>query len=252
MVANEAFVVASAVKNVDYTVTVPVGPVDSAYDFVAVDASGNVSGRMLGWLTVDNTAPLLVIGTPSGQTVHAVSMTVTGTTEPNATLSVTGSSTLSVTADASGNFSANLPLVADSQNDFFFSLSDLAGNVTNRTFTVTEDGIGPAVALSATGTAYESGATFSFIGQTEPNLAVTVSELSSGTVANFVSDASGSFSVPNLPLRLNSLNDFTLTVTDLAGNTGSALFSVVQDSVDPAVVLDPLPATVDANQIAVS
>lgn len=252
MAAHDAFVVTSAVKDAVYTVTVPVAVNDGAYDFVAVDPSGNVSGRMLGWLTVDNTAPVLVIGTPSGQSVHAVSMTVTGSTEANAVVTVTGSASVTANADASGNFSAVLPLTHDSLNSFTFSVTDIAGNVTTRNFSVTEDGVGPAVALSASGTVYESGATFAFIGQTEPNLAVAISELSSGTVANLVSDASGSFDVPTLPLRADSVNDFTVTVTDAAGNTGTAVFTVVQDSQNPVVVLDPLPAIVDANQIAVS
>ncbi len=252
MVAGEAFVVSSAVKNVEYVVTIPVGIVDGPYDFVAVDASGNVSGAMLGWLAVDNTPPLLVISTPSGQTVHAVSMTVTGATEPNATLTVAGSANLSVPADASGNFSVDLPLAADSFNEFFFSLSDLAGNVTERIFTVTEDGIGPAVTLGVSGTSYASGATFAFTGQTEPNLSVSVVELSSGTVASSVSDGSGDFNFAALPLRLDSLNDFTVVVTDLAGNAGTGTFSVVQDNIDPVVVLDALPVIVDADQIDVS
>lgn len=250
--AHDAFTVSSALKDSVYTVTVPVGVNDGAYDFVAVDPSGNVSSPMLGWLTVDNAPPLLVIGTPSGQTVHAVSMTVTGVTEANATVTVTGSANLSATADASGNFSANLPLVNDSLNSFSFSVTDAAGNVTVRAFEVTEDGIGPAVAISASGTVYASGSTFALIGQTEPNLSVTVSELSSGTVATLVSDGSGSFDVPALPLTLDSVNDFTLTVTDAAGNTGSVAFTVIQDNQDPTVVLDALPATVDVNQIAVS
>lgn len=250
--SHDAFVVSSALKDSVYTVTVPVGVNDGAYDFVAVDPSGNVSSPMLGWLTVDNTPPLLVIGTPSGQTVHAVSITVTGVTEANAVVTVTGSANLAATADASGNFSASLPLVNDSLNSFSFSVTDAAGNVTVRAFEVTEDGIGPAVAISASGTAYASGATFAFDGQTEPNLSVTVSELSSGTVATLVSDGSGSFSVPALPLTLDSVNDFTVLVTDAAGNTGSAVFTVIQDNQNPTVVLDPLPTTVDANQIAVS
>lgn len=250
--ANDAFSVSSALKDSVYTVTVPVGVNDGAYDFVAVDPSGNVSSPMLGWLTVDNTPPLLVIGTPSGQTVHAVSMTVTGVTEANAVVTVTGSANLSAPADASGNFSANLPLTADSLNSFSFSVTDIAGNVTVRAFDVTEDGVGPAVALSASGTAYASGSTFSFIGQTEPNLQIAVSELSSGTVLNLTSDGSGSFDVPSLPLVLDSVNDFTVTVTDAAGNTGSAVFTVIQDNQDPVIVLDLLPSVVDANQIAVS
>ncbi|MFB0964802.1 MAG: Ig-like domain-containing protein, partial [Patescibacteria group bacterium] len=250
--AHDAFIVTNSVKDAVYTVTVPVGVNDGAYDFVAVDPSGNVSGRMLGWLTVDNTAPLLVIGTPSGQSVHAVAMTVTGTTDANAVVTVTGSSTASANADASGNFSVSLPLTHDSLNSFTFSVTDAAGNVTTRTFDVTEDGVGPAIAVSASGTVYESGATFAFIGQTEPNLAVAVTELSSGTVVSLVSDASGSFAVPALPLTLDSVNQFTVTATDAAGNTGSVSFTVVQDNQNPVVVLDPLPTVIDANQIAVS
>jgi hypothetical protein len=249
--AGTAFSISAAVRNVAYTVTVPVGPVDGAYDFVAVDTSGNVSNRMLGWLTVDNTPPLLVLGTPSGQTVHAVSMTVTGVTDPLSTVTVTGAVTLTGSADVSGNFSIVLPLVADSLNAFSFSVTDAVGNSTVRAFSVTEDGIGPAIVANFSGTTYASGASVSLTGQTEAGLSVVVTETVSGTVASVTADGLGNYSAV-LPLRLNASNGFTVTATDAAGNTGSVSFTVVQDNVDPVVVLSALPAVVDANSILVS
>lgn len=252
VVANNAFTVATTViADVSYTVTVPVGVNDGAYNFYAVDASNNVSNGALGWLTVDNTPPLLVLTTPSGQTVHMVSMTVTGVTAPNTIVTVTGATSLTGSSDASGNFSILLPLSPDSLNAFTFSVSDAVGNVNSRVFTVTEDGIGPAIIANFTGTTYVSGATVTLTGTTEANLSVVVSESLSGVVASVSADASGNYSA-TLPLTLNTSNSFTVTATDAAGNTGSVLFTIVQDSIDPGVVLNALPAIVDANSLIVS
>ncbi|MBF0499345.1 MAG: hypothetical protein HQM09_04395 [Candidatus Riflebacteria bacterium] len=60
VVANKAFPgKTGAVAGTAYLVTIPIGLVDGLYDIVAVDSVGNVASIASGWLTVDNTAPIV-------------------------------------------------------------------------------------------------------------------------------------------------------------------------------------------------
>ena len=69
--ANDAFLGRQdAQPNTPYTVTPLTTLNDGVYDIVAVDAAGNVSSIVAGWLTVDNTPPsapaVVSISTDSG------------------------------------------------------------------------------------------------------------------------------------------------------------------------------------------
>jgi hypothetical protein len=56
--AKKAFIAKSnASSDVAYGVTITAGLVDGEYDLVAIDFAGNMSDKVSGWLTVDNTAP---------------------------------------------------------------------------------------------------------------------------------------------------------------------------------------------------
>jgi hypothetical protein len=84
VINGHAFVgVSNAQKNTPYTFTVAHGVGDGAYNIVAIDGYNNVSQVLNGWLTIDNTAPIVTIGTPT-QTTTEDQITITGSTnEPN-------------------------------------------------------------------------------------------------------------------------------------------------------------------------
>lgn len=70
--ANQAFAgKTGAVANTPYTVTLPLTLVEGLYDLVAVDTAGNVSAIVGGWLTVDNTKPVVSAPTNVAQTLKS-------------------------------------------------------------------------------------------------------------------------------------------------------------------------------------
>ncbi|MFZ2959071.1 MAG: hypothetical protein WA705_19460 [Candidatus Ozemobacteraceae bacterium] len=74
--ANKAFLgKSSATGNTPYTATLTAGLVDGLYDLVAVDTVGNVSAVVGGWLTVDNTAPVVSAPTSVAQTLKSGDVT---------------------------------------------------------------------------------------------------------------------------------------------------------------------------------
>lgn len=58
------------------SLTVPSVSLDGRYDLIAVDRANNLSMGMVGWLTVDNTAPVLSITTPDNQVVNQDTFTL--------------------------------------------------------------------------------------------------------------------------------------------------------------------------------
>ncbi|MBP7634689.1 hypothetical protein KBA41_11015 [Candidatus Ozemobacteraceae bacterium] len=70
--ANLAFAAKTgAVANTPYPVTLPLTLVEGLYDLVAVDTAGNVSAIVGGWLTVDNTKPVVSAPTNVAQTLKS-------------------------------------------------------------------------------------------------------------------------------------------------------------------------------------
>jgi hypothetical protein len=106
---------------------------------------------------------------------NAASQAITGTTDPNATVTVTSPiDTVSGPASGSGAFSLTVLLVANSLNDVDVEAVDAAGNRATDAFEILHDNVKPSVAIPAPG----SGATTA--AQSDFDIDVTYSDGGSG------------------------------------------------------------------------
>lgn len=165
---------ANALDGVAYAFTVPAGILDGAYRTIAIDAANNISALHTTGITIDNTPPALVINTPNGQTTNAANVTISGSTEPllSVTMSNTGATT-PLTALGNGSFSGNIALVLNTANTVTITATDTAGNMSTRSFMITQDNINPVVAVTPTATV-TSQPTVGFVGTTEKNSTVVI------------------------------------------------------------------------------
>jgi Bacterial Ig-like domain/FG-GAP-like repeat/Bacterial Ig domain len=228
----------------------------------AMDVAGNVSAESVAFsIVVDITPPstTALLGVTSDTGASAAdgitsdpTLVVTGTAEPNSTVSVFRDGTLlgTVAADGLGSwtFDNSSTVLLDGTYQLHAHATDLAGNVgsASAALTVVIDTLAPASPM-VTGISTDTGAsatdgvtsdqTLSIAGTAEPNATVRV--FRDGVVIGMTAaDASGTWSFDDTgsPLPAGTYA-FTARATDEAGNTGSdsAPFTVVVDLVAPSV-----------------
>ncbi len=162
---NNAFIGKSnAVANTPYTITVAAGLFDGVYDIVGVDAAGNVSAILSGWLTVDNTAPTVVLSDdhPDDIVRDADTVVITATfAEADQMSETSGAPTIQIgglinavmtkQSNLVWTYTWNVPAGNDGIQTIIMYSTDRAGNA-NTTATgktsYTIDNTGPSVALS--------------------------------------------------------------------------------------------------------
>jgi MYXO-CTERM domain-containing protein len=179
---------------------------------------------------------------------NAASLTVAGTTEANATvtISVTGMTPATTVADASGNYSVSVTLpAADGSYAVTVKATDAAGNdsPTSAPATVVVDRTGPASAptISPALPSLTNVASVTVSGVTEPNATVMV--LVDGALAVTTSaDGAGAYSVAAPLPPSDATYSVQVRASDHAGNPSpvSAPSSVRLDRTPPA------PAVIDA------
>lgn len=248
--ASTAFLGQSAViADVPYTITVAAGVQDGLYNVVAVDGYTNVSAAFPGWLTVDNTAPTVVIST-APQNVNTSTITIIGSTEPNLLIDITGGNGVaSGVALGDGTFSIVVTLNTDASNTLTVSATDGPGNIGTDTVVIVQDSTAPSVAIS---TLPQTVSTPSIVidGITEIGSTLVVTD-GIGTVVGTGLALTGTFSIDST-LTLNAVNVLTVTATDPAGNTGSSSVSITQDSTPNTLVISTLPQTLNADNITLT
>ncbi|MEZ3500634.1 Ig-like domain-containing protein [Pantoea sp. KPR_PJ] len=227
-----------------------------------VDAAGN-PGQTSDTITitVDTTVPATVadllvsndtaatpVGIANGGITNDNTPLLNGTTEAGALVTVyDGNSAIaSVTADAQGAWSVNTPFLTNGGHALSVTVTDVAGNVSERSATVafTVDSIAPATATGliltndATGTPVPNGGTTNdstpvLSGSAEAGSLVTVYD-GSVVLGSVTAGAEGnwSFTSPTLEQGPHSLN---VRVSDAAGNSSvpSGTVTVVVDTVAP-------------------
>ncbi len=207
----------------------------------AGDFAGNLATTAWSF-TVDTTAPRLDISSPTpGLVTSAATVTVTGVTEPGATVSIGGSS---VFVDGSGAFSAAVSLI-EGTNTIPVSAIDALGNTASTSLTVVSDSTAPAISLLRSSAGL----------LTSKDLTVVsgvVSEASSLTVAGtaVMVHADGSFEAP--VSLVEGSNSIAIVATDSAGNQGSASLTVTRDTTPPTLTMDALPSEVSSATVTVT
>lgn len=206
----------------------------------ATDTAGNTATKTLT-VTRDNTLPTVAITTPtSGPTYLAGSspLSLAGTASDNVAVAsvqwVNGAA--NGTATGTTAWTASIPLTAGS-NTITVTSTDTAGNVSaTSTLTVTYDNGAPAVAITT-----NSGANFA-TNLSPVSLAGTASDpqgIASVKWSNAATGGSGTAAAgwsTSVPLAIGG-NAITITATDNAGNTSTALITVTLDTTVPTVTI---------------
>ncbi len=196
--------------------------------------------------TVDTSAPPVAIATPVSGSVSATpTVTVTGTTEANATVNVflDGSTTAfcTVSADASGNWSCPASSsLSDGPHAVTAVATDAAGNNSSPvTSSFTIDTTAPvAPVITAPGEGDTTSPTPTFAGTAEPGSTVELFVDGSSTAAcTTTADASGHFSCVATTALSVGAHTVVATSTDAAGNSTDS--TTRSFTVEPAIAPGP-------------
>jgi Ca2+-binding RTX toxin-like protein len=164
--------------------------------------------------------------------------TLSGTGEVGATIKISEGSTLKGTAtvDAAGNWSLTPTNIREGTNGYTITETDIAGNSNSAVKVVSYDSLVPTPTISLltdSGVSSSDRITTSGVmkGTAEPNSVVTIKD-GAVTLGTATVNASGNWSFTPIGLA-DGNHSFTVSQTDLAGNTGTANLAVTLDTTAP-------------------
>ncbi|MCM7380957.1 Ig-like domain-containing protein [Enterobacter hormaechei] len=249
-----------------WTTTVPAADVGTLADGAsyqvsvsAQDSAGN-SASATHTISVDTTAPVISVNTLSGDDVlnaaeaqQALTVQGSSSAEAGQTVTVTlGGKTYTALVANDGTWTLDVPavdLAALSQGALTVtaSVNDKAGNSGQTTHTLTVDTIAPAVTISTVAdddivnnAEQLAGQTISGTTTAEQGQTVTVSFNGHSYQATVGADGSWSVFVPGRDFLGLSDGDYTITATvsDKAGNPGSATHDVTLNGDVPTIAIN--------------
>ncbi len=247
-IANwDAFIWASPANNhSDYTITVANWIKDGQYNFVAIDQYHNVSQAIPGWLTVDNTAPIVSIGTPT-QSVSTPTITIFWTTEPNTPVVIAwGIGNVNTVSDWAWSFSWVVSLNLDTTNTIVASATDIAWNVWSWSVVIISDTLTPNP-FNVNYPSYTNSWSADISIHTETWIFAEIFSWAT-VVASWMTNWSWDITL-NVALDINNTNNFHVVVTDAASNTNSGNIAIVQDSIAPNIIINPYQNLIHAANI---
>jgi large repetitive protein len=239
-----ATVVADGQGRWSYAPTMPL--TDGPHTVVAIgrDAAGNEATDSSTFV-VDTQAPDLDIVTPaSGDTTNNPRPTITGTAAPGASITVVvdDGAPITVVADGQGNWSyvpdADL---GDGPHTVRATTEDAAGNVANDNTLFIVDTMPPVLTIvTPTDGGVADGPRPTITGTTEPGATVVIT-IDGVEVATVVADGNGVWTyVPGEALTPGA-HTVTVTTSDPAGNTSTAMTTFEVPARPPLVVITPQP-----------
>ncbi|EMM5418262.1 Ig-like domain-containing protein [Citrobacter amalonaticus] len=254
--------------NGEWTLTVPSADLSGLTDGSArVEASvSNAAGNSASVThdySVDTTAPVITISTIAADdilnaTEAQADLVITGTTTAPAgqivTVTINGNDYTAL-VQANGSWSVTVPAAeagALTSGDVTATVSDAAGNTGSASHALTVDTTSPVVTISTV-------ASDDIINSAEHGQTQIISGSASGAAAGdavtvtvngkdytTVVDAAGNWSVGVPAADISGLNDGTttiaVTVTNAAGNSGSATHDVTVDTAAPSVTVGSVTA----------
>jgi uncharacterized repeat protein (TIGR01451 family) len=222
------------------TVPAPLAEGPHAVTVTATDGRGNTAMASSGF-TVDTSISLTVTAPTPGTTTSDTTPTISGTTDPGATVEVRIDGVLvgTATADGTGAWSVTpTRMLGEGPHTATVTATDAAGNRATGSTTFTVDTTPPALRIvSPPDGSTTSDTTPEITGTAEPG-AVVVVEVDGVIVGTVRADASGIWSVtPTTPLAAGR-RTATATTADAAGNRVTASTTFTIDTAAPAVTID--------------
>lgn len=229
---------AAADTNGDWRFTVPNALVEGSHVVQATANDGvNVATDSVAF-SVDLTAPVLTIDTPSNGDTTGSTPTITGTSEPGATVVVTlpDGTEVTTTADMNGDWSVTTAVIPEGPARILVTASDDAGNETPRTVDVVVDVTDPLLEITnPDDNTTKSDPLLTFEGTTDEPNAEVVLVLDSVEISRTMSDAFGDWSyTPTTPLS-DGPHTLRAFVEDDAGNRGEDTVDFIVDTRAPIV-----------------
>jgi len=212
----------------------------------ATDTAGNVNTASIS-VTFDAVVPTVTITSPTSLPsfiTSATTIAIGGTATDNVSVtSVTWANAANLASGTAGGTPAawtvaSIPLVAG-DNPITVTATDSAGNTSTDLITVRQDSVAPTIVITTptlTGT-YVTNLSPLNLGGTS-NDDVSVASVSWSNPAVPASGGATGTTVWNASIPVAAgVNTITVTVTDTAGNTGTAVITVTQDLTPPAVTI---------------
>jgi hypothetical protein len=258
----------------NWTATVsPLSPGSNVITITITDSAGN-QRTVTRTIFYDNLPPSLSVTSPApGFITNAATLNVSGTASDNRALATpnaitwknTTNNATGATSVSFGNWSVTgIPLVVNTVNSIQITATDKVGLTTVSNFTVTQDQVKPSLSLTFPAVSpFSTGSDkISFSGTASDGIGLgsiawsrTAPTPASGSgVLNSPGATASTWTCADVDLAVGT-NDFTITVTDLAGNTQFLTTQVIYDITSPVVrVFNPAtnPTVIKVNSIAIN
>ncbi|MFQ5918827.1 MAG: hypothetical protein ACE5I4_02120, partial [Thermoplasmata archaeon] len=204
----------------------PFALADGAHDvFLEVWDETGSQNRTAWSFSIDSQAPSLAITEPTVSITNDPAVSVAGTTDPGAIVTVNGTP---VSVGVTGTFRVDLTL-GDGAHSLPVISTDPAGNSASTAVDIIVDTVAPSITLVSPPSTVEV-ASVTIAGTTEAGASVYVNGVAVGV------DATGAFST-NVALNTGS-NTITAVAMDAAGNSGSTSATVTFNDPVPGLQQD--------------
>lgn len=200
---------------------------DNVYAFIATEVSGNQTTESIT-LTLDTAAPVVTITEPvDGSLTNVVDQTFTGNVNEAVSLTF---NTVNVPVNPDNSFSIGPVALTEGNNTFSVVATDLAGNDSTQTVSVTLDTIAPTITVIAP-------VDNSITNQASQTINGTVDETGVLTInGNAVAiNPDNTFSLA--VTLIEGENSFTLDIADAATNQNTQSLTVILDTAAPVITI---------------
>jgi len=213
---------------------------DGNYNISASVTYLTLTGTDTQTLTIDTVAPTVTIDSPTNgsATNDNTPVIFSGNTEPGITvvIAVDGTPIDTVTADNNGDWSTTSPALSDGPHTITATGTDVVGNSSVATVTVTIDTVLPTITINGGSSVYTNDQTPTIAGTTsEPNgttISITINGQTRTTTAT-----GGTWSI-DWPITLSDATyPVTASVTDGTGNSASTSQTLIVDVTTPVVTI---------------
>lgn len=195
-------------------------------DVVLNDSTGSIV------VVEDSTAPVTVISTQS-QTTYNPIITLSGTTEAFANVTVTGGSLpASTVASASGIWTTPVSLNLSSLNTLVVTATDLAGNSGSASVNITHDATPIFLNMNVPNQTVHA-SNFTFTGATKSG-ATVMFQVNTGSVTTITAPLSGNFT-GTVSLLSDTINTVYVVAQDATLTIATGSFVITEDSTSPVL-----------------